>query len=158
MNNLKLKRHSKIIELITQNDVETQEELTKLLSQNGFCVTQATISRDIRELSLTKIVTGEGKQKYAICSQDGVQISERLLQVFVCGVVSISCSENIIVIKTLSGMAMAVGAAVDAMGLKDILGTIAGDDTIFCVISSQKKTGFIAEKLKKAKNGQGVLI
>jgi transcriptional regulator of arginine metabolism len=147
---MKIKRQSKIVELIKNNDIETQDMLVEYLIRDGFNVTQATVSRDIRELKLTKISTPEGKQKYAVLTPEEIKVSDRLKRVFGDGVISIDHSHNIIVIKTLTGMAMAVAAALDSMENTDIMGTIAGDDTIFCAVKSDQKTVRIVEKLKYA--------
>jgi transcriptional regulator of arginine metabolism len=145
---MKVKRQSKIVELIKDNEIETQDRLVELLNAEGFNVTQATISRDIRELKLTKVATGSGGQKYAVLSSGDIQVSERLKRVFKDGVISMDYAQNIIVIKTLNGMAMAVAAALDSMGNNEIMGTIAGDDTIFCVVKTEQKAIKLIERLK----------
>ncbi|MCI7322019.1 MAG: arginine repressor [Lachnospiraceae bacterium] len=142
---MKAKRQAKILELIRKNDVETQEELSAYLEQEGFVVTQATVSRDIRELKLTKISTENGRQKYAVLSEADNGLMDKYVRVLQEGFVSVDIAENILVIHTVSGMASAVGAAVDAMKLPDLLGSIAGDDTIICVIRSADS----AEQVKK---------
>jgi transcriptional regulator of arginine metabolism len=120
------------VELVKNYEIETQEELAERLSASGLEVTQATVSRDIRELKLTKIATEDGRQKYAVLPSVASNISDRLIRIFRDGVVSMDYAQCILVIKTLEGMAMAVAAAIDAMGSKEIIGTIAGDDTLFC--------------------------
>lgn len=145
---MKTQRHSKIIELIKQFDIETQEELTEKLKESGFDVTQATISRDIRDLKLTKVSSSNGKQKYKFFIQDDTEITEKLISVFKAGVISIDYAQNIIVIKTLNGMAMGVAASLDSMDNDEIIGTIAGDDNIFCVVKTEEKAIKIVEKLK----------
>ena len=142
---MKTKRQTKILELIQKHDIETQEELSAYLEQEGFVVTQATVSRDIRELKLTKIATENGRQKYAVLTDADTSLMDKYVRVLQEGLVSIDIAENILVIHTVSGMASAVGAAVDAMKLPELLGSIAGDDTIICVIRS----GEAAEKIKK---------
>ena len=137
------KRHARIIELVKNNDIETQEELTVLLHKSGHAVTQATVSRDIRELKLTKIPAAEGRQKYSILITEEEQIVMRLKRVFREGVVSIDFAGNMVVIKTIEGLAMAVGASVDAMGFTEVVGSIAGDDVLICIVKSQD----IAENL-----------
>lgn len=146
---MKIKRQSKILELIKNNNIDTQERLVDSLNNEGFNVTQATVSRDIRELRLTKVSTSDGGVKYAEFTQDGPRITERLIRVFKEGVLSIDYANNILVIKTLNGMAMAVAAALDSMENTEIMGTIAGDDTIFCVVKSEDKAVKIVEKLKQ---------
>jgi transcriptional regulator of arginine metabolism len=146
---VKIERQSKIIEIIQNNIVETQEDLAQRLKDGGFDVTQATISRDIRELKLTKISTEDGKQKYAIMTGNDQQLAEKFIRVFSDAVTSIDYAQNIVVIKTLQGMAMAVAAAVDAMGNSEIIGCIAGDDTLFCLTKSEPIAISMIEKLNK---------
>ena len=134
--------------MVKNNDVETQEELTLLLNKSGFVVTQATVSRDIRELKLTKIPVGEGRQKYSIHITEEEQINLRLKRVFREGVISIDFAGNMVVIKTIEGLAMAVGASVDAMGFTEVVGSIAGDDVLICIVKSQD----IAENLMNKLN------
>lgn len=145
---MKTKRQFKILEIINENSVETQEDLAERLKNAGFAVTQATVSRDIRELKLTKVSDENGGQKYAVMSNDALIISERFIRVFKDGVVSMNFAQNIIVIKTLTGMAMAVAAALDSMSNSEIIGSIAGDDTIFCVVKSEKHAVRLIERLK----------
>ena len=135
---MKLSRHSKIVELIGKYEIETQEELADRLNQEGFHVTQATVSRDIRELNLLKTATGSGGQKYVVPTTTTITNDSKYMRVLNDGILSMQCAENMLVIKTVSGMAMAVGAAVDAMNIKEIIGCIAGDDTIMCVITNAK--------------------
>lgn len=145
---MKVKRQSKILELIRENDIETQEMLADLLNKAGFNVTQATVSRDIRELKLTKATMQSGKQKYVATVKESSFVTERLNRVFRDGIVSIDYAQNIVVIKTLVGMAMAVAAALDSMENSEIMGTIAGDDTIFCVVKNESKAVKLTENLK----------
>ena len=127
---MKTKRQRKIIELITNYDIETQEELAAKLVENGFNVTQATISRDIRELNLTKIATKGGKQKYAVQSSSDIVSNSKYMRVLNDGIITMDTAGNILVVKTVSGMAMAVAAALDAMQIKEILGCIAGHNNV----------------------------
>ena len=122
---MKTKRQRKIIELITNYDIETQEELAAKLVENGFNVTQATISRDIRELNLTKIATKGGKQKYAVQSSSDIVSNSKYMRVLNDGIITMDTAGNILVVKTVSGMSMSVAAALDAMQIKEILGCIA---------------------------------
>ena len=145
---MKVKRQSKILELIRENDIETQEMLADLLNKAGFNVTQATVSRDIRELKLTKATMQSGKQKYVATAKESSFVTERLNRVFRDGIVSIDYAQNIVVIKTLVGMAMAVAAALDSMENSEIMVTIAGDDTIFCVVKNESKAVKLTENLK----------
>ena len=137
---MKVSRHAKIIELISQYDIETQEELADRLNQSGFKVTQATVSRDIRDLKLTKVSVNGGKQKYVVLRPEEEGMSEKYIRVLRDGYVSMDMAQNILVIKTVAGMAMAVAAAIDAMKWKEVVGSIAGDDTIMCAIRSVEDT------------------
>ena len=145
---MKTKRQRKIIELITNYDIETQEELAAKLVENGFNVTQATISRDIRELNLTKIATKGGKQKYAVQSSSDIVSNSKYMRVLNDGIITMDTAGNILVVKTVSGMAMAVAAARDAMQIKEILGCIAGDDTIMCVVKHAEETDRVKEHIE----------
>lgn len=146
---MKVGRHAKIIDLINRYDIETQEELASYLEKEGFHVTQATISRDIRELKLTKIAVKNGKQKYAVLQSGGSAMNEKYLRVLREGYLSIDKAENILVIKTISGMAMAVAAALDAMKWPEIAGCIAGDDTIFCAVHTKEDAPEVMDKIRR---------
>ena len=137
----------KIIELISQYDIETQEELAEYLNNAGFKVTQATVSRDIRDLKLTKVSIG-GRQKY-IVHRPEEGMSEKYIRVLKDGYVSMDMAQNILVIKTVSGMAMAVAAALDAMKWNEVVGCIAGDDTIMCAIRTVDETTAVMEKIRR---------
>ena len=147
MTSLKIARHAKILELIEKYDIETQDELAQKLCEEGFMVTQATVSRDIREMKLTKIATERGKQKYSVITGNDTEITERLTRVFKEAVVKMDYAQNMIVIKTLEGMGMAVAVALDNMQNPEILGTIAGDVTVFCVGRTHNQAAVIIEKL-----------
>lgn len=145
---MKTKRHSKIVELINSYDIETQEELAQKLEEGGFVVTQATVSRDIRDLKLSKVVTANGKQKYSLMpKQDG--ISEKYVRILGEAFVSMDMAQNILVVKTVSGMAMAAAAALDSMQMSEIVGCIAGDDTIMAAIRSVDDTVAVMERIRK---------
>ena len=145
---MKIKRHSKIIELINTYDIETQEELAQRLEDSGFVVTQATVSRDIRDLKLSKVVYGDGKQKYSLMpKQDG--ISEKYLKILKEAFISMDMAQNILVVKTVSGMAMAVAAVLDSLQMSEIVGCIAGDDTIMAAIRSVDDTVTVMERIRK---------
>ena len=149
---MKVSRHAKIIELISQYDIETQEELAEYLNNAGFKVTQATVSRDIRDLKLTKISVSGGRQKYVIHRQEEPEMNEKYekyIRVLRDGYVSMDMAQNILVIKTVSGMAMAVAAAVDAMKWHEVVGCIAGDDTIMCAIRTSEETSVVMEKIRR---------
>ena len=146
---MKKNRHNKIIEIIEHYDIETQDELADKLKESGCEVTQATVSRDIRELKLSKIPTGNGKQKYVIFRQDDSHLGDKYIRVLKDGFISIDMAQNILVIKTVSGMAMAVAAAVDAMKMKEIVGSIAGDDTIMMAVRTLEDTLVVMDKIQK---------
>ena len=140
---MKKSRHQRIKELVEQFEIETQEELADRLRGDGYTVTQATVSRDIRELKLSKIPMGSGRQKYTILMQ-----SEHYIRVLKDGFVSMDMAQNILVVKTVSGMAMAVAAAIDAMKLKEIVGSIAGDDTIMMAVKTAEDTQCFMDKIR----------
>lgn len=146
---MKLKRHSKIIELIEKYEVETQEELADRLNQEGFNVTQATVSRDIRELKLTKISKNDGRQRYVVLQQPDTQLSDKYIRILRNGFLSMDMAQNILVVKTVSGMAMAVAAAIDAMNFCEIVGSIAGDDTLMCAVRTVEDTQLVMDKIQK---------
>lgn len=146
---MKTKRQTKMLELIKKHDIETQEELSDFLQKEGYQVTQATVSRDIRELKLTKVAMSNGRQKYAALTEVNEDLSEKYTRVFRDAFVSMDMAQNILVIKTVSGMAMAVAAAIDAMHLHEIVGCIAGDDTIMCAVRSVDDTIAVMSRLRK---------
>ena len=146
---MKTNRLSKIIEIIQKNEVETQDELSALLEKDGFRVTQATVSRDIRELKLTKIPTAGGRQKYAVITDAPENLSKKYERVLREGFLSMDMAQNILVIKTVSGMASAVCAAIDAMKMREIVGSIAGDDTIMCAIRTVDDTYAVMKKIRR---------
>lgn len=144
---MKKVRHRKIVEIIEKNDVETQEELAGYLKEAGFSVTQATVSRDIRELKLTKAPTGSGRQKYVVLRQDDGHMSDKYIRVLKDGFSSMAMAQNILVIKTVSGMAMAVAAALDAMHFEELVGCIAGDDTIMAAVKTVEDTRILMDRI-----------
>lgn len=144
---MKKSRHQKIKELVEQYDIETQEELADKLKMAGYTVTQATVSRDIRELKLSKVPLGDGRQKYTILIHSDHYLSDKYIRVLKDGFVSMDTAQNILVVKTVSGMAMAVAAAIDAMKLKEIVGSIAGDDTIMIAVRTVEDTGIVRDKI-----------
>lgn len=146
---MKKSRHEKIIELVDRYEIETQEELADRLRTEGYQVTQATVSRDIRELKLSKIAGVNGKQKYVVYEKEDVHLGDKYIRVLKDGFVSMDMAQNILVMKTVSGMAMAVAAAVDAMKMYEIVGCIAGDDTIMIAIRTVEDTYVVMDKIKK---------
>lgn len=123
---MKTKRQAKMLELIKRNDIETQEELSDYLEREGYQVTQATVSRDIRELKLTKVAMSNGRQKYVALQETDENLSQKICARVPRRFVSMDMAQNILVIKTVSGMAMAVAAALDAMHMHEIVGALRG--------------------------------
>jgi len=140
---MKYSRHAKILEIIDKEVIETQEELAERLKSLGVEVTQATISRDIKELRLIKVMTEDGRYRYASIGKNENVVTDRLLKVFSESFVSSDYANNIVVVKTLPGMAQAAASAIDSLKWNEIIGTIAGDDTIMIVCRAEK----IAEDL-----------
>lgn len=149
---MKYSRHSKILEIIEALEIETQEELASSLKSAGYNVTQATVSRDIKELRLIKVLTKEGRYKYATIKQQESVVSDRFLKLFKDSVLSIDHAGNLVIIKTLIGAASAAAAAIDALELKDIVGSIAGDDTIFIAIRDQNNIETVMTTFKNMTN------
>lgn len=145
---MKSGRQAKILELVKKYDIETQEELSERLLEEGYSVTQATVSRDIRELHLTKVSRG-GRQKYAVMDVSHSDMTEKYIRVLRDGFVSMDMAQNILVIKTVAGMAMAVAAALDHMECHEIVGSIAGDDTIMCAVRTVEDTVRLMEWLHR---------
>ena len=135
---MKTRRHAVILQLIKDNDIETQEELMNFLSAEGFSVTQATVSRDIKELRLIKSLTPTGKYKYSTVRENNSDISSKFYSLFSGSVVSMDTAQNILVIKCLTGMAQAVCASMDTLDFEGVVGTLAGDDTILCICKTNK--------------------
>ncbi len=149
---MKAKRQEKIIEIIEQYNIETQDELAEKLAQAGFQTTQATISRDIRELKLTKFAYPGGRQKYIALKNQELHIDKKYKRVLSDAITNMEPAQNIIVIKTVSGMAMACAAAIDSLGIDGIVGTIAGDDTIMCIAKDNAYAVNVIDNLKREIN------
>ena len=147
---MKSKRHTRILELIQLHEISTQEELSDYLKAEGYQVTQATVSRDIRELKLTKVSMGNAKPRYAAVAENTEDLKEKYNHVFQNGFVSMDMAQNILVINTVAGMAMAVAAALDALQIKEIVGSIAGDDTIMCAIRTAEQTKEVMKQIEEA--------
>ena len=145
---MKVSRHSKIIELIGKHKIETQDELAEYLKEAGYHVTQATVSRDIRELKLTKVQDDNERQYYSTIKGQR-DFGDKYLRILRDCFVSMDMAQNILVIKTVSGMAMAVAETLDVLGLQEIVGCVAGDNTIMCAIRSVDDTVALMDKLKK---------
>ncbi|MBQ9136308.1 MAG: arginine repressor [Lachnospiraceae bacterium] len=150
---MKKTRHGKIIEIIEEHDIETQEELASYLKEAGYEVTQATVSRDIRELKLSKVPMGGGRQKYIVIRQHDNHLGDKYIRVLKDGFHSMDMAQNILVIKTVAGMAMAVAAAVDALKFKEIVGCIAGDDTIMVAVRTVEETKTLMDKIQRMIEG-----
>ena len=146
---MKISRHSKILEIIERNPIETQEELAEELKKSGYNITQATVSRDIKELKLVKVLDEKGIYKYASLKEQDSMLSERLVKVFTESVLSVDYAGNIVVIKTFSGAANAAAEALDVFDIKEVVGTIAGDNTIFILVRNPDSVETVIEKLKK---------
>ncbi len=146
---VKKKRQDRIIELIGRHEIETQEELADKLCEAGYQVTQATVSRDIRELKLSKIPVGKGRQKYVTFTRDESHLGDKYIRVLKEGYVSMAPAQNLVVMKTVSGMAMAVAAAVDALKIEEIVGCIAGDNTIMMATGSEAAALAVMDKIER---------
>lgn len=138
-------RHNMILELIEENEIETQEKLASMLRDCGFNVTQATVSRDIKELQLIKILSSQGKYKYAASNHSESPISDRFVKIFRETVKSVSFSGNIVVVKTLSGCANAAAEAIDSTTFPHIVGSIAGDNTFMIVVDDPANSPTLVE-------------
>ena len=149
---MKVNRHAKIVELINKYQIETQDELAEYLNEAGFKVTQATVSRDIRDLKLTKVPAENGRQKYAVLQSAQNGMTEKYVRILRDGFSSMDMAQNILVLKTVSGMAMALAAALDAMNFHEIVGSIAGDDTIMCAVRTTQDTERLMKQLRKLMN------
>jgi transcriptional regulator of arginine metabolism len=146
---MKISRHAKILELIEKKEIDTQEDLAEELKKSGFNVTQATVSRDIKELRLIKVLTESGAYKYAALKEQDTMLNERLIKIFCESVLSMDYAGNIVVIKTFSGAAGGACEAIDVFDIPEIVGTIAGDDTIFVLVRTVEQAEMIIEKFKK---------
>ena len=135
--------------LVCDDDTAIVDSIEIYLQQEGYHVTQATVSRDIRELKLTKVALSNGRQKYVALSENKEDMTEKYVRVFRDGFVSMDMAQNILVIKTVSGMAMAVAAALDAMDCHEIVGSIAGDDTIMCAVRTVEDTTALMGRLRR---------
>lgn len=145
---MKTRRQAAILDLINEYSIETQEELLSRLKEKGYNVTQATVSRDIKELRILKTLSNDGRYRYSSYSQNDAQ--EAGGNSFINrAVVSVKCAQNIVVIKTLAGMANAICASIDSVDFKGVIGTIAGDDTIFIVCGDNKKADEFVFQIKK---------
>ena len=145
---MKYLRQAKILELVARQQIETQEELSEQLKRAGFQVTQATVSRDIKKLRLVKIQGADGRSRYSESAQEG-DVAPKYRNILREAVLSVDFAGNIVVVKCFSGMGMAAATAIDAMEGSDVVGSIAGDDTILVVMRSEEKAGQFTTELKK---------
>ena len=146
---MKNARQTAILSIIEKNDIETQEELAAKLREIGIVVTQATVSRDIKELRLLKVLSASGGYKYATAEKADRGLSDRFVRMFVESVLSIAHAGHIVVIKTLSGSANAACEAIDSMHWPEILGTMAGDNTIFVIVQHEQDAQLIAARFQE---------
>ncbi len=149
MTDRKVLRQDKIKEIIENNMVNTQDELVKRLNEEGFDVTQATVSRDIRELQLAKVATELGGFRYRVPENTGTVSDKKYVRILKEAVLSLEAAENILVIKTVSGMAMAAAAALDSLKIPKVVGCIAGDDTIMCIVKTVSDVKNVSRKINE---------
>ena len=145
---MKSRRHSKIIQIINSKSIETQEELAEELKEAGFDVTQATVSRDIKNLKLIKVLGADGKYRYASIKQQNEQLTSKMESILENAVLSVENIDKIVVVKTLSGSASAAAEALDMLGFSDIAGTIAGDNTIFVLVRTNDRAIELSDKIR----------
>lgn len=146
---MKLRRHEVIIDLVNNQDINTQEELMENLQKQGFKVTQATVSRDIKELRIFKALGKDGKYRYSTGGRNALDKTSGFESLFASSVEEVDSAENIVVIKTMTGMAQAVCMSLDNIDFENIVGTIAGDDTIFVLCRNLKATEEMLNKFRK---------
>ncbi|MEE1220176.1 MAG: arginine repressor [Ruminococcus sp.] len=146
---MKTRRHARILDLISEFPIETQDDLLSRLKAEGYKATQATISRDIKDLRLVKTLDNDGKYRYTSHAKTPIDIRSNFKNLFSTSVNSIDFAQNIVVVKTLSGMAGAVCASLDSINYHSVVGTIAGDDTIFIVCRTNDTAITFADELRK---------
>lgn len=149
MISLKSKRHNKILQIINEIDIETQEELAEELKEANFDVTQATVSRDIKTLKLVKIQSASGNYKYVAPNKESKDINTKLASILRNAAVSVENVDKFVVVKTLTGSAMAVAEAIDTLFDTEVAGTIAGDNTIFILVRTLEKAEELVDKVRK---------
>lgn len=146
---MKSKRHIKLLEIIRENDIETQEELAEALKAAGFEVTQATVSRDIKNLKLVKMQGENGKYKYVVPVNEKSNLTDKLANILINAVISVENVDKMVVVKTFTGGASAAAEAIDTLGFTEIAGTVAGDNTIFILVRTIESAEEIVEKLNR---------
>lgn len=151
---MRLSRQNKILEIIRTHDVETQDQLLSLLKDAGYSVTQATVSRDIRELQLVKGQAKDGKYRYLAGNYDDRPISERFIKIFRETTLSFACAKNLIVVKTLPGCASAAGEAIDTLSLEHMVGSVGGDNTLLIVVDDEENVSSVASELDRILNSK----
>ena len=150
---MKVKRQAKILEIIQSRSIETQDELIRALEESGYSATQATVSRDIKELRLIKILSGDGKYCYSVMKAGGEQVASKFMSIFQDAVSSIDFAGNLVVVKCMSGMAQAACAAMDSLQWESVVGTLAGEDTFVCITRTPESAAELVEELKKLQRG-----
>ena len=145
---MRYSRQNKILELIENNEIETQEKLASMLKESGYEVTQATVSRDIKELQLIKILSSGGKYKYATAIKISAAVSDRFVKIFKETIKSVEFSGNLVVIKTLTGCANAACEALDSLEMSHVIGSIAGDNTIMVVVDDTANVEKLVKELR----------
>lgn len=146
---MKTVRQVAILDIIEKQEIETQEELASALNARGICVTQATVSRDIKELRLLKVLTPSGKYKYATGDQADNNLTDRFIRMLAESLLSVSSANNLIVVKTLSGSANVAAEALDSMHWPEVLGTLAGDNTVLLIIRSNEETITVTSRIRE---------
>jgi len=146
---MKTERQNEILRIIREREVATQEEIAGALRSRGYRVTQATVSRDLRELQLNKVAMGGGGYRYALPEKSEDAVSQRLTRILRDSLVSVAHAGQMIVVRTLSGSANVAGEAIDTLSWPEILGTIAGDNTIFIVVRSEAEAAEITDRIRK---------
>ena len=151
---MRITRHNKILELIKTNAVETQDQLLTLLRDAGYNVTQATLSRDIRELQLIKGQDRDGKYRYLASNYDDRPVSNRFIKIFRESVLSYQPAENLIIVKTLSGCSGAAGEAIDCLSIEHIVGSISGDNNMLIIVDAKENVPYVLTELNKIMNNE----
>ena len=146
---MKTVRQVAILDIIEKQEIETQEELASALNARGIRVTQATVSRDIKELRLLKVLTPSGKYKYATGDQADNNLTDRFIRMLAESLLSVSSANNLIVVKTLSGSANVAAEALDSMHWPEVLGTLAGDNTVLLIIRSNEGTITVTSRIRE---------
>ena len=144
---LRTARHAKILEIISQKEVETQEELCAELNAMNYVVTQATISRDIRDLHLFKVAGSEKKYRYSYINEDECEVSPKMRSLFRDCVISVNYAQNLVVIKTLTGNGANAGTVVDKLNYQEVIGSVAGDDTLLVVCKDTNAAMAVVDKI-----------